>query len=121
MTLTNSASRDVVHSALRKVARHSEGSITRVVSVNGHSSRAICIPADVWNGVAPAVPADVATAEAEPLDVPLVAPAATIAPLTPAAAHAAKLAALIDSLPVARTHRTTPPIEDSEFCSRYSE
>lgn len=115
MTLTNSASRDVVHSALRKVARHSEGSITRVVSVNGHSSRAICIPEDVWNGVAPAVPADVATAEAEPLDVPLVSPAVTITPLTPADAHAAKLAALIDSLPVAWTTRTTPSMEDSEF------
>ncbi|HZL07490.1 MAG TPA: hypothetical protein VFE45_19090, partial [Coriobacteriia bacterium] len=104
-----------VHSALRSVALESEGSITRVVSVNGHSSRAICIPEDVWNGVAPAVPADVATAEAEPLDVPLVSPAVTITPLTPADAHAAKLAALIDSLPVAWTTRTTPSMEDSEF------
>src|SRR5665648_971459 len=59
-------------------------------------------------GSASAVATSAGTAEADPLDVPLVSPAVTITPLTPADAHAAKLAALIDSLPVAWTTRTTP-------------
>jgi len=83
MTLTNSASLDVIRTGLRKVAFHGEGAMTRTCSVNGQSVRAICIPKDTWEGKAlVAEPTGEAPAAATSAPMPAV-PALTVVPPIP--------------------------------------